>query len=111
MIDARTLEAFKPGTTNPPTRLVLQAGSAPAPARDPYTELALRYEERSRTDADNAHVWTACAAAAMGRALGDEAAFRALTVQTVQMLKPIMVNPATTPCADAIPAELWNSVQ
>jgi hypothetical protein len=112
VIDAQTLEAFKPGSAAAPTRLALRAPGAPGAtdASDPYTAMAMRYEERSRSDSDNAHVWTACAAAAMARATSEEAGFRDFTLQLVQMLKPIMVNPTSTPCEDAIPDVLWRSV-
>lgn len=114
VVDARTLESFKPGSGAAPTRLSLREQPEPGvigtDESERYLALALQYQQRAEADSDNAHVWTACAAAAMTRSTLMEAGYREYTTQLVQMLKPIMTSPAQTPCEDAIPDALWRSV-
>lgn len=115
VIDARTIEAFKPFVEgNTPSRLVLIGGTgADTPADLPsgeserYEALAQHYSELAQSDSDNVQVWTACSAAALKRSLSTTADADAYAGQMAQMLKLLMTDGGGTPCADAIPASVW----
>ncbi len=114
VVDGDTIEAFKPGVDgNVPTQLdLISAATAAAIASDDgdsdgVGSIAEKYEALAKSDPTNAHVWSACATAAYSRATSNDAEFAEYVGLVTQMLKPIMTDTAGTPCADAIPANLW----
>lgn len=115
--DDKTLIAYKPGINTPRnggTRLMLAQAAATAgdientPEYSHYTALAEKYAERAESGND-AHVWTACAAAAFSWAMMSKAEAEAYATVAVSMLKPIMVNATRSPCQDVIPDSIWLS--
>lgn len=118
-IDAATIEAFKPDRPDaPPTRLARLGGapavvSTPLPpslaANEPASvgDVALKYRQQALSDPDNAQTWTACAAAAHKRHLANPGEADAFGAQMATVLKQIAVDPAHSPCPDAIPEALW----
>lgn len=115
VLDARTVEAFKPLVDgNVPSRLVLIGGATadagtPVGAADSerYEALAAHYQALAESDPDNVQVWIACSGAALKRSLSSGADADAYAAQMAQMLKLIMTDAGSTPCADAIPASAW----
>jgi hypothetical protein len=106
VIDARTIEAFKPGTSNPPSRLVLM-NSAVSTGEDVsseessrWEELAGQYLERSQTDPDNAQSWTACGAVAMKRSVSTQAEADQYAAQMASMLQQL--DAGSSPCPEVI---------
>ncbi|HBK45374.1 MAG TPA: hypothetical protein DDZ67_02840 [Xanthomonadaceae bacterium] len=115
VVDGRSIEAFKPfAEGGTPTRLVLLAAASSGPsagpgsaAGDAIAGVARKYEALARSDPGNAHVWSACAAAAQSRATSNDAEFTEYVGLLMQMLRPISTTPGATPCPDAIPQALW----
>jgi hypothetical protein len=114
VVDADTIEAFKPFVEgNMPTQLDLISAATAAAIEaddgdsDGIGSIAEKYEAMALSDSSNAHVWSACAAAAYARSTSNEAEFGEYVGLVVQMLKPIMAEAGGTPCADAIPDNLW----
>lgn len=114
VIDARTIEAFKPfDENNVASRLVLLGGGDTAASSEPpadserYEAMADRYMTLSQTDTDNAQAWTACGAVAMKRSIATVAEGDAYAAQMAGMLKQMMSEGAGTPCEDAIPSSVW----
>jgi hypothetical protein len=112
VIDAATIEAFKPlDPGSPPTTLVLtdrQAAGAQAATYDAHMKVANKYRALAESDADSPHVWAACAAAAYSRATQTSETANWYARDASALLKPIMVNPKTTPCPDAISQRHWD---
>ncbi|MCL6730046.1 hypothetical protein [Sphingomonas hankyongi] len=106
VIDDRTIEAFKPGTDNPPTRLSLMGGAPsgeePAAVADAekWEALAQHYSELSQSDPDNVQVNTACAGVALKRSASSQAEADAYAAQMAEMLKQILVDGSSNPCPD-----------
>ncbi len=103
VIDDRTIEAFKPGTDNPPTRLSLLGSSAGATSADvadsdKYEALAQHYSELSQSDSANAQAYTACAAVALKRSMASEAEADAYAAQMASMLRQL--DASANPCPD-----------
>jgi len=113
VIDGRTIEAFKPQQAgNVPTRLTLVGGGPMAVAQvktasSNMNAIAERYKQQSMEDPGNTQVWVACSLAAHKRAMAPGAEADIYGAQMAQVLKQIMVDTSATPCADAIPADLW----
>lgn len=105
-IDERTIEAFKPGTNNAPSRLILIASATPAgPAMvsdesEKWEEMAQRYLERSQSDPANAQKWTACGAVAMKRSVSSKADADAYAAQIAAMLQQLYST--SSPCPDVL---------
>jgi hypothetical protein len=59
------------------------------------------------SDSDNAHVWSACGAAALAFVHQSETDALQTASQSAMLLKQIIVDGSSTPCADAIPASVW----
>lgn len=106
VVNATTIEAFRPGSGAPGTRLG-RTGGPGAPSVGPDRAVAERYAALSRSDPDDAQTWTACAAAAMKRSVSGRDEADAYGTQVAEMLKLILVDPSRSPCPDAIPAALW----
>lgn len=111
VVDASTLQAYKPGTNSPPSTLRLRA---PGPmssvaASGSAEQIAERYAELSESDPANAQTWAQCAAAAMVRAMLPADQANAAVMQSAMLLKMITVNKASSPCPDAIPEALWRA--
>ena len=109
VVNADTIEAFKPFVDGGVTQLKLIAPAAAPPTLDDdaIAVIARKYEGLAKTDPGNAHVWSSCAAAAQSRSVSNDGEFDEYVSLVVQMLKPIMVDGAVTPCPDAIPASAW----
>ena len=115
VVDARTIEAYKPFVDgNVPSRLTLLSAAADATAvatpqedlGDPaYEAIAEKYAAMIETDPANIQSWTACAGAAMkyGTATREEA--DAYAREMIGMLR--MMDAQSTPCEDALPSRLW----
>lgn len=132
VIDRQTIEAFKPFERgNVPTRLT-RLGGAPAVvetelrpsavaaesatvppavteagAIDRYGERAQHYLELTRSDPDNVQSWAACAAAALKRSMANPAEADAYAADTAKRLKTVLVDPATSPCEEILPPDLF----
>jgi hypothetical protein len=114
VVDDKTLLAFKPGSDAPPTKLNLfefESGDVSDEDYEKYADMAQKYLERAQAEPKDVHLWTACGAAAMTRAMGSDAEFRRHALQTSRMLKSIMDDTRNSPCTDAIPQEIWASAR
>ena len=104
VIDDRTIEAFKPGTDNPPTRLTLLGSSVGGTSEDvaeneKWEQLAQHYSELAQADpSDQANV--ACAGVAMKRSVSSQADADAYAAQMEEMLKQILVDASANPCPE-----------
>ena len=111
VVDDETIEAFKPGSTQPSTMLKRRAAISVNTEGNPdsakYEALADKYATLAQSDADNAHVWAACGAAALGWATLSADQARTMASQSAAMLKPIMTSSGSSPCPDVIPADVW----
>ena len=108
VIDASTIEAFKPDNRNSaPTRLVLMSSGQVVENddSDKFNAMAERYFAMAGSDPANAQSWTACAGVALKRAVStsDEAGVYAR--QMASMLKQMDAH--ANPCPDAIEPSLW----
>lgn len=114
VIDAQTIEAFKPGGSAPATRLT-RLGGAPkanvtvdaAPTPGPHFEIAERYKARALAEPIDAQTWAFCSAAALKRSMATKEDADAYGREAAVSLSTILVDPANRPCNDAIPPELW----
>ncbi len=77
-----------------------------APA-DTLGAVARNYQAKAQSDPDNAQAWTACAAAALKRSMSNPPEGDAYAAQMAKVLKLIIVDPAESPCPDAIPPAQW----
>lgn len=108
ILDANTIEAFKPEyPDNPATRLVRMGGgaagvgdAAPADA-DRYGELAEHYAGLIESDPANVQSWTACAAVAMKRSTANPSESDAYAAQMAGMLQ--QMDATASPCPELIP--------
>ncbi len=111
ILDANTIEAFKPDYPDAPaTRLVRMGGpvadagdggdAAPADA-DRYGALAEEYANRIESDPANVQSWTACAAVAMKRSTANPSESDAYAAQMAAMLR--QMDAAASPCPEVIP--------
>jgi hypothetical protein len=111
ILDANTIEAFKPDyPDNPATRLVRMGGAATGSGdtagasdadADRYGALAEHYAGLIETDPANAQSWTACAAVAMKRSTSNPSESDAYAAQMAGMLQ--QMDAAASPCPDVIP--------
>jgi hypothetical protein len=127
IIDDRTIEAFKPGSGNPGTRLSLMGaprGKKPAPAADMPGKAvadsgpaptpadvsasqamhreAERYAALAKSDPLNVQSHTACAAVAWKRYTSSASEADAYAEEIKGMLKQLLVDPNANPCPDVI---------
>lgn len=112
VIDDSTIEAFKPGSSNPATTLKLSGSNLlenpeDSPTYAHYSAIAEKYMTLSQTDPDNVHVWAACGAAALAFVHQSEEDALQTASQSAMLLKQIIVDGSGTPCSDAIPASVW----
>ncbi|MBC5781461.1 hypothetical protein H8N03_00810 [Ramlibacter sp. USB13] len=110
VVDARTLEACKPGQApGMGTRLTLAGDGAGVPSgeRDRLERIARSYADRARTEPANTQAWSFCSLAAMSRATGGG---QAQLLQAASALRSIATTPAN-PCPDAIPQAAWAAAQ
>lgn len=113
IVDATTLEAFKPGGKDSSTKLYHSGGvDEPASSEDfeKYQEIAAKYLEKMASDSDNAQLWAFCAAAANARSTMNADGFESYAKKAIKQVATIMENTTSSPCTDAMPAELWNKV-
>lgn len=111
VLDANTIEAFKPDfPDNPATRLVRTGGAvadggdaqgAAEADADRYGALAEHYAGMIGTDPANAQSWSACAAVAMKRSTSNPAESGAYAAQMAAMLR--QMDAAGSPCPEVIP--------
>jgi hypothetical protein len=112
VIDDSTIEAFKPGSSDAAT-VLKRSGSnlievdEDSPTYEKYSAIADKYMSLSQSDPDNVHVWAACGAAALAFVHMSEADALQTAGQSAMLLKQIIVDGSSTPCADAIPASVW----
>ena len=105
VIDDRTIEAFKPGTDNPPTRLSLLGSpsggtSADVADREKWEKLAGEYSDRIGSDPSNAQAFSACAAVAMKRSVSSQEEADAYSAQMAAMLHQL--DASSNPCPEVI---------
>ena len=110
IVDARTIEAFKPfASGSTPSRLVLisaAAGAAQENLGDPAFEaIAQKYATLAAEDGSNVQAWTACAAAALKYSMATREDADAHARQVIGMLR--LMDAQSTPCEDALPSRLW----
>ena len=111
VVDARTIEAFKPFVDgNVPSRLtLLSAAASDTPQEDlgdpGYEAIAEKYAAMIETDPANVQSWTACAAAAMKYGMATREEADAYARQMIDMLR--LMDAQSTPCEDALPSRLW----
>jgi hypothetical protein len=129
IIDDRTIEAFKPGSGNPGTRLSLMGQPRGKKAPDPGPDMpgkaaendsrpepsaadvasskamhreAERYAALARSDPLNVQSHTACAAVAWKRYTSSASEADAYAEEIKGMLKQLLVDPNDNPCPDVI---------
>ena len=105
VIDDRTIEAFKPGTDNPPTRLSLLgspggATSADVADNEKWEKLAEHYSEMIQSDPSNVQANAACAGVAMKRSVASQEEADAYAAQMAAMLR--QMDASANPCPDVI---------
>jgi hypothetical protein len=105
VIDDRTIEAFKPGSDNPPTRLTLlnsPGGGTSADVADSekWEKLAGEYSDRIGSDASNAQAYSACAAVALKRSVSSQEDADAYSAQMASMLH--LMDASSNPCPEVI---------
>ncbi len=109
IVDANTIEAFKPDyPDNPGTRLVRMGGGmasgggeVDSAESDRYGAMAEHYAGLIETDPANVQAWSACSAVALKRSLSNPGEADAYAAQMVAMLK--LMDVSSSPCPDAIP--------
>jgi hypothetical protein len=109
VVDDRTIEAFKPGSDSPATRLSLLGsteGSSPAVVADSdkYEAIAGHYSELAGSGSADAQAYSACAAVAMKRSVATQADADVYANQMAGMIRQIMVDPSVNPCPDVFTA-------
>ena len=130
IVDDTTIEAFKPVPGNVPTRLrrlgpvpTIRTVDIPPSVSEPATTaratatatagnadgaIADRYLALTRSDPKNVQTWAFCSAAALKRATATAAEADAYGREAAAALRGIAIDPARSPCEDAIPAALWS---
>jgi hypothetical protein len=111
VVDARTIEAFKPFVDgNVPSRLsLLSAAPTATPQEDlgdpGYEAIAEKYAAMIESDPANVQSWTACAGAALKYSMATREEADAYARQMIGMLR--QMDARSTPCEDALPSRLW----
>jgi hypothetical protein len=105
VIDDRTIEAFKPGTDNPPTRLTLlgSAGggtSADVADSEKWEKVAQQYSDRIQSDPANMQANVACAAVAMKRSVASKDEADAYAAEMMAMLR--QMDASSSPCPEVM---------
>lgn len=105
VLDADTIEAFKPFAGSTPTRLVRMgrgggAGIAVAGDSARYDALAEQYEQLIESDPDNVRAWAACAAVAQQRSIHTSAEADLYAAQMAAMLRAM--DASVSPCPEVI---------
>lgn len=111
ILNATTLEAFKPGGRASSTKLYFSGGAdEPAPSKDveKYEKIAQKYLDKMESDSDDAQLWSFCAAAATARGTMNADGFESYATKIVKGMVSIMEDKTINPCDDAIPASIWN---
>lgn len=110
VLDAESIQAFKPGTDVPPTTLKLASPAAAAEGiveSDELMAVAEKYRDLSVRDPVNVQAWVTCSAAALTRATLDADDADSFIREAVPRLRALLVNESRNPCEDAIPAHFW----
>jgi len=105
VIDDQTIEAFKPGSDDAPTRLTLlgsPGGGTTADVADSekWEQLAQHYSDLIQSDPSNAQANSACAAVAMKRSVASKEEADSYAAQMVSMLQ--QMDASANPCPDVI---------
>ena len=104
------IEAFKPGSSSPPTMLKLAGASTSletTPEYDRLMEIAEGYAAKAESGDESPQVWATCAAVAFARATQTDVDAEWYARDAVERLKPILVSPGVNPCPEAISATIW----
>ena len=112
VLDDNTIEAFKPGSSQPATTLkranaVSSSIDEDNPEYAKYDALADKYAELTASDPNNVHVWAACGAAALGWANMPADQAKSMAGQSATLLKSIMTSAGSSPCPEVIPIDVW----
>ena len=114
IVDATTLEAFKPASPDDRTQLLHSGGGNGSGEGDEvnedfdkYQEIAEKYIGKMVSDPDNAQLWAFCGAAANARSTMNAKGFEAYAKKAVRQVAPILEDTSTSPCPDAMPVQLW----
>jgi hypothetical protein len=113
IVDATTLEAFKPGGRDSSTKLYHSGGVDEAVSSEDfkkYQEVAEKYLEKMKSDSDDAQLWAFCAASANARSTMNAEGFESYAKKAIKQVATIMEDKTSSPCTDAMPADLWNLV-
>lgn len=103
-IDDRTIEAFKPGTSQPSSRLVLISTALPSAEdissseSEKWENIANDYMERSQNDPANVQSWIACGGVALKRSISTKADADAYAQQIAAMLR--QMSATSSPCPE-----------
>jgi hypothetical protein len=113
IVDATTLESFKPASRNYRTKLYHSGGADEVTSSEDfvdYQKIAEKYKDKMTSDPANAQLWAFCAAAANARSTLNADGFESYAKKVVKQMKKIMEDKKKCPCTDAIPASLWNEI-
>lgn len=117
IVDATTLEAFKPGARESSTKLFHSGGTGESDGADEgatpeqfeeYQKVAKKYLEKMESDPDNAQLWAFCGASANARSFMNDDGFKSYAKKAVKAVASIMEDKSSSPCTDAMPAQLWS---
>lgn len=113
IVDATTLEAFKPGGRDSSTKLYHSGGADEAASSEDfekYQKVAEKYLEKMKSDPDDAQLWAFCAASANARSTMNAEGFESYAKKAIKEVAKIMEDTTSSPCTDAMPADLWDAV-
>lgn len=110
VIDAATIQTFKPSVNNSRYTLKLTKTSEVASTAQfkQYYALAEQYKAKMQTDKKDAQLWSFCSAAAMARSTMNDEGFADYATKVASSIKQIIINKTKCPCEDAIPLAIWN---
>ncbi|MBW4888089.1 hypothetical protein KXQ82_00115 [Mucilaginibacter sp. HMF5004] len=114
VIDQKTLGCYHPSTPDNVTKLIFNTGTnsmAPKEVIAKYKQIADNYTAKLKTDPSNTQAWAFCAAAALAHAYYNEEGFKIYAAKVARSLKLIIVDKSKCPCEDALPKDIWDSVQ
>jgi len=113
ILDSNKIATFKPATRASQTILGFVGKKEELIEEDniQYLEIASKYLQKAQEEPDNVQVWSFCSGVASARATYNNDGFRNYAVQAIKNLKLIIVDKSKCPCEDAIPKDLWDSIE